>query len=221
MNGTMTKHIKHHLTEELLIGYSAGSLPEAFNVVVASHISMCDECRAALAEYDALGGEVLAKGEATALAEDSLEATLAKINGLAAPAVVPTHALTGGIFPAPLREYVSGDLDAVKWRKVGGGVSQMILKTSPSATVRLLKIPAGATMPDHGHKGTELTLVLQGAFADDQDYFATGDVEVANEDMTHTPVAAPGVDCICLAATDAPLQFNGLIPRIAQKFMRI
>lgn len=214
-------NIKHHLTEELLMGYSAGTLPEAFNVVVASHISLCDECRAALAEYDAVGGEVLAKSDATAMAEDSLEATLAMITAAPMVADLKAPVVESGIFPAPLRDYVSGDLDAVKWRKVGGGVSQMILKTSPSATVRLLKIPAGAAMPDHGHKGTELTLVLQGAFVDDDDHFAAGDVEVANEDLTHTPVAAEGVDCICLAATDAPLQFNGLIPRIAQKFMRI
>jgi putative transcriptional regulator len=221
MNGKMTHNIKHHLTEELLMGYSAGSLPEAFNVVVASHISLCDDCRAALAEYDAVGGQVLAKADAASLAEDSLEATLAKITAMPVAKDVKAPAMESGIFPAPLREYVAGDVDAVKWRKVGGGVSQMILKTSSKATVRLLKIPAGAAMPDHGHQGTELTLVLQGAFADDHDHFAAGDVEVANEDMTHTPVAAPGVDCICLAATDAPLQFNGLIPRIAQKFMRI
>ena len=44
--------IKHHLTEQLLMGYAAGTLPEAFNLVVASHISMCDDCRAALAAYD-------------------------------------------------------------------------------------------------------------------------------------------------------------------------
>jgi len=48
------KQIKHHLTEPLLLGYAAGSLPEAFNLVVATHISMCDQCRAALAEYDAV-----------------------------------------------------------------------------------------------------------------------------------------------------------------------
>ena len=39
--------IKHHLTDQLLIGYAAGTLPEAFNLVVATHLSMCDSCRAA------------------------------------------------------------------------------------------------------------------------------------------------------------------------------
>jgi putative transcriptional regulator len=76
-------------------------------------------------------------------------------------------------------------------------------------------------VPDHGHRGTELTLVLQGAFADANDRFNRGDIEIADEDVTHTPVALAGEDCICLAATDAPLRFRGLMPRLAQPLFRI
>ena len=61
----------------------------------------------------------------------------------------------------------------------------------------------------------ELTLVLQGAFRDAEDRFGPGDVEIADEELEHTPVAEAGADCICLAATDAPLRFNRLIPRLA------
>jgi putative transcriptional regulator len=66
-----------------------------------------------------------------------------------------------------------------------------------------------------------LTLVLQGAFVDETDRFGPGDIEVANEDLQHMPVADIGADCICLAATDAPLRFRGLVPRMTQRFLRI
>lgn len=220
MNVDMTQ-IKHHLTEPLLMGYAAGTLPEAFNLVVATHISMCDTCRAALAEYDAVGGEVMLDAEPVAIAEDALAATLALIDKAPVSEAPAARSRQPGLFPAPLRDYVNGDLDSVKWRRVGGGVRQMVLSTSKDATVRLLHIPAGTAVPDHGHRGTELTLVLQGAFVDETDRFAAGDVEVANEDLNHTPVAEAGMDCICLAATDAPLAFNGLMPRIAQRFIGI
>jgi len=214
----MMKPIKHHLTDALLMGYSAGTLPEAFNLVIATHISMCDDCRAALAEYEALGGEVMMSGDAVDMSPDSLAATLALLeqNPSDAPVTVANQDL-----PAPLIDYIGGGLDEVKWKRIGGGVSQMVLKTSETATVRLLKIPGGTAVPDHGHNGTELTLVLKGAFADEEDRFAAGDIEVANEDLTHTPIAEPGMDCICLAATDAPLEFKGFIPRIAQRFINI
>ncbi|MEJ6404529.1 ChrR family anti-sigma-E factor [Yoonia sp. 2307UL14-13] len=216
----MTK-IKHHLTDQLLMGYAAGTLPEAFNLVVATHISMCDDCRAALAAYEAVGGEVIAEVDPIDVAEDALAATMALIETGAVKDVRPKLHKANGVFPAPLQEYVKGDIEGVKWRKIGGGVSQMILPTSKDASVRLLHIPAGAAIPDHGHRGTELTLVLQGAFVDEEDRFGAGDIEVANEDLNHTPVAEMGEDCICLAATDAPLKFHGLIPRIAQRFARI
>lgn len=213
------KKINHHLTAPLLMGYSAGTLPEAFDLVVATHVSMCDDCRAAVAEYDALGGEVMLETTPAAMDEASLAAAFALIDK-GAPTPKP-RPMARGVFPAPLQDYVSGDLADVKWRKIGGGVSQMVLKTSGDATVRLFKIPAGTAVPDHGHRGTELTLVLQGAFADAVDRFGVGDVEVANEDLNHTPKAEAGLDCICLAATDAPLRFNSLLPRIAQRFIGI
>ena len=51
--------------------------------------------------------------------------------------------------------------------------------------------------------------------------FNRGDIEIADEEMEHTPVALAGQDCICLAATDAPLRFRGLLPRLAQPLLRI
>ena len=101
------------------------------------------------------------------------------------------------------------------------GAKQAILKSSGDADVRLLYIPAGSELPDHGHHGQELTLVLQGAFIDGDDRFARGDLEVADEDLEHTPVADIGEDRICLAATNAPLKFKGIAPRLAQPFLRI
>jgi len=220
----MTRDIKHHLTDQLLMAYSAGALPEAFNLVIATHISMCDDCRARLSSFDAIGGAVLDSAPQVTMADGSLDTVLARIQRggsaqLSDPISIPAAA--NSPFPAPLREYVGGGVDDVAWRKVGGGVSQAILPTAKSATVRLLRIPAGTAVPDHGHNGMELTLVLQGAYTDEHDRFAAGDIEIANEDLNHTPVAEAGEDCICLAATDAPLRFNSLIPRIAQRFVRI
>ena len=211
--------IKHHLTDALLMAYSAGSLPEAFGLTVATHISMCDDCRARMETFDTMGGALMEDCEGSAMAEGSLEATMAMIEGTSPEPASPLR--PKGVLPQPLQDYVGGDLDAIQWRPVGMGVKQAILPTSKDATARLLFIPAGAAMPDHTHGGTELTLVLQGAFSDKIDRFARGDIEVTDENDQHTPVADIGMDCICLAATDAPLKFKGLMPRLAQPFLNI
>ncbi|WP_304522390.1 ChrR family anti-sigma-E factor [Cognatishimia sp. MH4019] len=214
-------NIKHHLTDDILMAYSAGTLPEAFNLVVATHLSMCDECRAAAASYDAVGGAVLESDEVATISDGAFKATLKLISEMPKDAIQTVQAHKPGIFPTPLQDYVGGDLDSVQWRGIGMGVKQAVLKTSKEASVRLLYIPAGAAMPDHSHKGMEMTLVLQGAFSDEDGRFGRGDIEIADQELHHHPVAEAGEDCICLAATDAPLKFNSLIPRIAQPFLRI
>ncbi|MCB1407317.1 MAG: ChrR family anti-sigma-E factor [Rhodobacteraceae bacterium] len=211
--------IRHHLTDSLLMAYSAGQLPEAHNLAVATHVSLCDECRARMESFDTLGGAVIDSVEGVGLSDDSLAATLARIRDAAPPAQRAPR--KRGVFPGPLQDYVGGDLDAVRWRSIGGGVQQAILPTTKQASARLLRIPGGTAVPDHGHRGLELTLVLQGAFSDEDGHFGRGDIEIADQQVNHTPTAEPGEDCICLAVTDAPLRFNSLIPRLLQPFVRI
>ncbi|MDJ1009336.1 MAG: ChrR family anti-sigma-E factor [Paracoccaceae bacterium] len=215
--------INHHLNDTLLMGYAAGTLPEAFNLIVATHISMCDECRARLGSFEAVGGSLIEDADAAVpMASSALGDVMARISGASrADDIRLPVAREARTFPAPLVDYVGGDLADVKWRSLGGGVRHAVLNTGGKATARLLHIPAGTKLPEHGHKGLEATLVLQGAFSDADGRFARGDIEIAGEDLDHTPVADEGEDCICLAVTDAPLKFSGWIPRIAQPFLGI
>ena len=213
--------IRHHLSDQLLMAYAAGSLPEAFSLVVATHVSLCDECRARLGAFEAVGGAVLEEAPESPVSAGSLAATMQLIRDRGKDPIPAPRPVRRGLFPEPLRAYVGGDVEAVRWRLIGGGVRQAILPTARDASVRLLYIPAGQAVPDHGHGGMELTQVLQGAFRDEDERFGPGDVEIATEDTQHTPVAEAAADCICLAATDAPLRFNALIPRLAQPFLRI
>ena len=211
--------IRHHLSDQLLMAYSAGDLPEGFALVIATHLSLCDECRARVGAFDAVGGAVVEDGFCS-MSDGSLEACLSRIDGLSQ--ITPRPRQARGIIPAPLVDYIGGGLADVKWRPLGFGAKQAILRMSDrGASVRLLSIPGGSAMPEHSHRGTELTLVLQGAFRDETDRFGPGDIEVADDNLEHTPVAEEGQTCICLAATEAPLRFNRLIPRLAQPFFRI
>ncbi len=214
--------INHHLNAEILTGYAAGTLPEAFNLLVATHISLCDMCRAELGALESIGGAMLDTEETVAVSDNALKSVFDLIErNPKDPILTQPPTQRSAVFPSPLQDYVGGDLANVKWRNVGGGVRQSVLQTSRDASIRLLSIPGGAAMPDHGHRGTEMTLVLQGAFIDDGERFGRGDVEIADEHLEHTPVAEVGQDCICLAATDAPLKFRQWLPRIAQPFVGI
>lgn len=208
--------IQHHIPEPLLLAYAAGSLPYAYAVVVAAHISVCDRCRAVSEGHATAGGQVMEDGAEEAVSS-ALKARV--LDMLDAPDPLPPVPTAKGIYPAPVAELFTGD--APSWKNLGLGVKQSILSQNESGSVRLLHIPGGRAMPEHGHNGLELTLVLQGAFQDETGRFGRGDVELGLPDMEHTPVAEEGLACICLAATDARLKFNSLIPRLLQPFLKI
>ncbi|MBW6506317.1 MAG: ChrR family anti-sigma-E factor [Rhodobacteraceae bacterium] len=209
--------IEHHLTEPLLAAYAAGNLPQAYELVVAAHVSLCVECRARLGAHENAGGAVLETLPGAALSAGLRDRVMAALDAPPpAAAAVPRRS---GIFPAPVMAALKGQ--PPRWKTLGGGVRQQILQADAEGSARLLYIPPGVAVPDHGHGGLELTLVLQGAFSDKTGGFGTGDVEIAGPELEHQPVADIGPPCICLAATDAPLRFHALIPRLLQPFFRI
>ncbi len=208
--------IQHHTPDALLIAYAGGNLPQPFALVVATHVSMCLECRANLEAHQAVGGLVL-EGSAPAELSQGLKSRV--LDQLDAPIAAPRKLYPrAGHYPGPVMEALKGK--APRWTSKSG-IRQRILSSSTEGTARLLFIPAGQAVPDHGHAGLELTLVLQGSFSDETGQFGMGDLQVVDEDLEHVPIAGPEMPCICLAATDAPLRFNSLFPRLLQPLLRI
>lgn len=208
--------INHHVPDAMLAAYAAGTLPHAFAVAVASHVSLCDQCRVALEAHQAVGGAVLEDTGAVAVSASLKDSILAQLDDPFTPEPVFER---NGIYPGPVMEAMRGR--PPKWQKLGMGVRQDILAADAHGSVRLLYIPPGRAVPDHSHNGLEMTLVLQGSFSDETGRFGVGDIEIADETLEHTPVADPGEACICLAATDARLRFNALMPRLLQPLFRI
>ncbi|MCK8483451.1 ChrR family anti-sigma-E factor [Aliiroseovarius sp. S2029] len=208
--------ITHHIPDDILAAYAAGSLPHHYAVAVASHVSLCIQCRASLEAHQTMGGALLETAEAVAVSGNMKADLLAQLDAPAKPEPVYSRR---GIYPGPVVAALKGQDPT--WKSLGMGVRQSILSQDKHGSVRLLYIPGGQAVPDHGHNGLEMTLVLQGSFSDETGRFGVGDIEIANEDLEHTPIADPGDPCICLAATDAPLRFNALVPRLLQPLFRI
>ncbi|MDO6727903.1 ChrR family anti-sigma-E factor [Cognatishimia sp. 1_MG-2023] len=208
--------ISHHISEPLMVAYAAGNLAEPYALVVATHISMCDECRARMAAHECAGGVLLEGTGGQAVSGDLKDRVLSGLDTEVKEA--PVYARSG-VFPGPVMAALKGK--PPQWKSLGFGVRQQILQSSGKGSVRLLYIPGGQAVPDHSHDGLELTLVLQGAFSDESGRFGVGDLEIADDDVDHAPMAEHGEVCICLAATSAPLRFNSWMPRLFQPLFRI
>ena len=212
--------IEHHVSDDLLAAYGAGTLAEAPALLVATHLALCPDCRAGLDLAETLGGAWIDDDLTGGPADEGLPDAAIRRAEAGPDDRRPGDAAgcpgTAFVLPQPLRDAVGGDAATLRWRAVGGGVRQVPLPMPPGgATARLLWIPPGEGVPEHGHRGFEATLVLAGAFYDRNVWYRRGDVELVDTDVVHRPVAGPEEACICLAVTEAPLRFRELIPRVA------
>lgn len=222
--------IKHHINDDLLWAYSNNRLEEGWALLIASHIAICDECTKALHEMEHLSGVMLESApiESKDLSV-SFAATMERLNVLnqATEEASPdfSHSAQAksdcNVLPFPLIKKIGVDLGNIKWKPLGVGAYHYPIKTNDNTMVRLLKIPKGSAVPEHSHRGMELTLVLQGSFADNISSFRRGDVQETDETIEHQPIAANDIDCICLAVTDAPLRFKSRIVRLLQPLLGI
>jgi putative transcriptional regulator len=217
--------ISHHLDEATVLAYAAGTLNEAFSVVAAAHVSVCPSCRAAVRQAEAVGGNLLEQTDAVAVSADARARMMAQLD-VVAPLNTPERPrpMASHELPRPLARLLGGsNLDEIRWRSLAPGIAVHDLPLSPQARghLKLLRIGAGKAMPEHGHGGEEITLILKGAYRDKFGEFRAGDVADLDESMEHSPIVTEDGPCICLIATEAPTRMKGLFARILQPWFGI
>lgn len=204
--------ITHHLDDATLMSFAAGSLPQALAAVVATHIAVCMQCARATETLDAVGAALFADLAGADLDRPAPIMALRRQEDAPAGAVATTGSAE---VPAPLARLVGPDLDRVPWRRLALGVWHHRLP-SGEGDLRLIKVAAGRRMPEHGHGGAELTMMLRGSYSDVTGTYRPGDVADLDDDIEHAPIADPDTGCICLIASEKPAHFKGLIPRLVQ-----
>lgn len=214
--------IRHHPGDDLLLALAAGRLGAGQAVVLSTHLEGCNDCRARLHTLQALGGALLEGEEPVSLAPEAWQRTLQRIDAPApvvvpSPAPSPHPALPPGVpWPASLRRCrVSG------WRWMGPGMrfARVGVPDAPAASVFLLWVGEGRSLPRHTHRGDELTQILCGRFDDGRALFGPGDFDATDPSIHHQPVVQPGSTCVCLAYVGAPLRFDGRIASVIAGWM--
>lgn len=211
----MSYTITHHPDGATLTEFAAATLAEPLAAVVASHVAMCPSCRSEVADLERFGAALMLD---------------AKLPSPARPVRVKSHLQevgrteqwkverSGELLPAPLVAAYGLTIDSIPWRRLGPGVwhHRLALRQEGEGDLRLLRIAAGRTMPDHGHGGAELTLMLDGSYRDVTGVYSRGDVQDVDEAVEHQPVVGTDKDCICLIASVHPARFKSLLGRITQ-----
>ena len=208
--------ICHHPDDASLMSCSAGSMPEALAAVMAAHASICPRCREELSLMENIGNQLFNELTAMPVERSAPIMALRRFEADIEPA--KTAPLYEGDVPSAIAGVVGPKLDDLSWKRLAPGIWHIPLPLSKKAKgdLRLIKVAPGQAMPEHGHGGSELTLVLRGCYRDKFGEFGRGDVADLSDDVEHAPIADPHEGCICLIGSVEKARFKTLLARIVQ-----
>lgn len=205
--------------DALLVGYAAGSLEPHLHALIESHLILSPENRDFVRAIEAAEADELEAIEPKPLDRSARDQVLGAIYaggwyGRPKPRKFDPN------LPEPLDRLIGMPLSKAPWRRRAPGLAEHVVFEGGGVTASLIRMKPGCAAPAHTHDGVEVTLVLKGAFSDQNGHFRRGDVAIADGVVDHRPVADLGEPCICFAVTDAPLRLTGPIGRLIQKAFR-
>jgi putative transcriptional regulator len=210
-----------HPDLDLLTEYAAGSLSLAHAACVSIHVNHCRQCQRIAGQLTDLGASLFEALEPVPVGDTQLHAVLARLDE-ETPLAYAKNKGDSSATPAILQRLMRGDFSDLSWQKVGSALRISYLKTGdPHHEFALYHIRAGGRMPAHTHRGSEMTLVLEGGFSDADGSYHKGDFLVRRPGDVHAPTALQSEDCICLAVLDAPLKFTDWKFRWMNPFLKL
>jgi putative transcriptional regulator len=219
----------HHVPDEELLDHVTGRQGEAVGLAIACHLTLCARCREEARRLEGIGGALLDAASPARMSAGALEAAMARLD--AAPLASEDAPGSGATWPDGERLGVPRGVGALlaprlpdgptRWRYIAPGIRgvNVTLTEAPGAgatdagapgeigTVRVVRLRPGLVIPEHGHRTTELTLVLTGALVDVVGRFAPGDLSIRKPGDTHIQRVEAGGECLALV-----INGDGLIP---------
>ncbi|MDI7775855.1 ChrR family anti-sigma-E factor [Asticcacaulis sp. EMRT-3] len=216
--------VRHHPGEDVLWDYHCGRLSGGQALIMRAHTETCAQCRADLRLLDAVGGAMLETADEVAMSENALDLALARIERPVEaetetmPALPRRPAFLQGFeLPESLRDVV---VKKRYWAAPGVWMAPVEAgDSSKTAKTFLMHVKKGMTMPEHTHRGREMTLVLKGRFSDALGQYEVGDLTVCDEVVHHSPSIQE--DCLCLVTLEASILPLTWLGRLIQPISRV
>ncbi|RTE87327.1 MULTISPECIES: ChrR family anti-sigma-E factor [Gammaproteobacteria] len=216
--------IKFHPNDQLIEKYAAGSLCTATSVAVATHVDMCSRCQQQVKDAEEIMARRVLQDIRTPRSAN-LEAMFEQIiesrppKELKQEQVDPFISLEGKKFRLPStlarQKHRIGH-----WSWVPGKMMKAHVDIGEQETLDLIYMAENSKVPEHTHRGQEITLVLNGVFNDEKNEYRDGDFVLLDKKHTHTP-ETQHEDCLTLASLDAPLYFTSGIARLLNPFSNL
>ncbi len=242
--------ISYHPDSRFLTDFASANLPLSEAVCVSAHLEFCGKCRAHVQQLADIGGHLLSRLQPETLEQDSFERLMGRIDAQEVPGVkrdtTVDQATTGAkqsasavlsaashsrnesprggavvALPRALHRLTQGGVQNLRWVQLGKALRVAPLHIDEDVReTAIYDIKAGGKMPEHEHRGEEITVLLRGSFSDAEGSYSRGDFLVRNAGEAHQPMATQDMDCLCLVSLERPVRPRSWLYRLLEPFVQ-
>lgn len=210
-----------------LQAFSAGNCEPAKALMISAHVDMCPQCQSDCIEIQAqIAKDVFTAQSVSTPLDDDYLGMLSQITDLPIAKSEMTelsHAsieLDGKFFELPraLKRYAK---NTGNWSKLVGKLWQAPVDLGDIGKANFMYMEKGGRVPEHTHKGTEMTLVIDGQYGDGINEYDCGDFTLLNNQHKHLPHSKADDGCLVFTIVDQPLHFTSGIARLLNPFSHL
>ena len=223
--------INRHPSLEHLLSFAEGSLSSGESLIVSAHCDMCSHCRSKVEQFTKeLAHESFAESSTlpthdsySSMFEAIVQQPVAdqiKASGTNQITTDSHIELDGRKFKLPrtLQRYASA---TGNWSRLVGKLWQAPVDIGGMGKAHFIFMEKGGSVPEHTHKGNELTLVINGEFSDGISSYKDGDFIAMDNAHTHAPVSHDEDGCLVFSIVDEPLHFTSGVARLLNPFSHL
>ncbi|MBU3003590.1 ChrR family anti-sigma-E factor [Paraglaciecola arctica] len=207
--------------------FSAGNCETAMALMISAHVDMCPQCQQDCIEIQAELAKELFSPQTVIEPLDSQYLDMVSkitelpiVDNLESIANNATIELDGKFFELPraLRKYAK---NTGNWSRLVGKLWQAPVDLGDIGKANFIYMEKGGRVPEHTHKGTEMTLVIDGQYGDGIAEYDCGDFTLMNNRHKHLPHSEADDGCLVFTIVDQPLHFTAGIARLLNPFSHL
>jgi len=200
--------INYHPKNELLSLFTTGGLPASLSSAIAIHSEMCSTCQENIDALTEQRAQIDFEQTAFNLGDMDINTMISDITDNDDIDVIKENVaefitIKGKQYQLPR---AIKHLSRSKWTSIGNLSRSKINLDEGDIHSSLLHIAPGGMVPEHTHKGYELTLLLEGSFKDEMGEYEAGDFILLDNSHKHTPVTENG--CLCFTVANDAMHFT-------------
>jgi putative transcriptional regulator len=210
--------IKHHPKFELIQSFVNGDLPASLSAGISIHAGMCPVCQQKISlltdqvaklNFDESPTTVfegdLATQELSAINVDDMINAITESDNIDVMQAVKTKTVNfrnkSYELPSVLNNMMLG-----KTAHIGKLARRRVQLDENEIHTNLLHMEPNGSVPQHTHKGFELTLLLEGSFHDEEGEYVKGDFIMLDGQHLHNPISSSG--CLCYTVANDSMHFT-------------